>query len=413
MAALTAGLLGAGRLGLAWRQSLAFSQWQTELLSSDRAMLRAALAQTARFGDDGWASVAALVGDTTPETAVAAGTFLVKQLPAWRHLEAAERQRRLRIVAHTLAHAQPAEVPAALYWSRTLATRMGDEVAQDRGAVAAEILANCHAVLRRTGGAEKLAARRASHTDAPRDWWDDLPAAAAELPLPLLGEAAADPAARDDAPQARRGDEFAHRAQPQLVPAEAPQPLTAAPDAAPLRLRNPPQRGDRPSSRSASARVLAHDDVAVVPADAAPPVDAATAPAGEPSSESQTWFRGAEGLRPFAAQHAPDSLAAAAAVDGLRRAGWSDFEIELGRQATAPQPALRRRLAEMLPRLSGTDPRQWLVWLSYDEDAEVRGTAVTWMASTGEPTMLGRVRQLAETDPDETVRRLAQRATAK
>lgn len=127
---------------------------------------------------------------------------------------------------------------------------------------------------------------------------------------------------------------------------------------------------------------------------------------------SSVAFRGAEGLAPFAAQHADDPRQAAAAIDRLRAGGYSDYEIELGRIATSRDAALRRRLAETLPRLSGVDPRTWLMWLSYDEDAEVRQTTVTWMITTGEPTLLVRVRELAASDPEEAVRKTAQRAAA-
>lgn len=72
-------------------------------------------------------------------------------------------------------------------------------------------------------------------------------------------------------------------------------------------------------------------------------------------------------------------------------------------------PAVRRALAESLPGMRGVDVRQWLLVLSDDPDATVRRTAITWMATSGDPRMLNRVRMAARSDPDESIRQQASR----
>jgi HEAT repeat protein len=74
-----------------------------------------------------------------------------------------------------------------------------------------------------------------------------------------------------------------------------------------------------------------------------------------------------------------------------------------------PDPQVRRRLARLLPEVPGLDAVPWLVLLTRDEDAEVRLTALTLLATTGDPTLLDEVGELVRGDADPRVQRLAER----
>ncbi|MBS0210007.1 MAG: HEAT repeat domain-containing protein [Planctomycetes bacterium] len=100
---------------------------------------------------------------------------------------------------------------------------------------------------------------------------------------------------------------------------------------------------------------------------------------------------------------------ATAAKQELAARGISARQMEVGAGVTNPDPSVRRRFAEMLPGMTGIDAKPWLMHLSNDEDASVRLTAMTLMATSRDPAMLARVTEMARTDNDERVRYQASR----
>jgi hypothetical protein len=60
--------------------------------------------------------------------------------------------------------------------------------------------------------------------------------------------------------------------------------------------------------------------------------------------------------------------------------------------------------------LPGIDAKPWLLELSYDEDSEVRGAAVTLMATSGDLELLKRVEQISRDDTDDHTRAQAAKA---
>lgn len=104
--------------------------------------------------------------------------------------------------------------------------------------------------------------------------------------------------------------------------------------------------------------------------------------------------------------------AAAAAEAELARRGFTHRQIEAGKHLTSTDPEERRRWAEALPGLRGIDTKQWLLILSRDESAEVRGAAVILMATSQDPQMLARVEEVARDDPEPNLRQQAARAIA-
>ncbi len=109
--------------------------------------------------------------------------------------------------------------------------------------------------------------------------------------------------------------------------------------------------------------------------------------------------------------HDSDLQAARQAAATLTRRGFGPTQLELAKQMTSPDPAVRQQVAEILPRMPGIDAEIWLIWLSRDEDAQVRLAAMTVMATTGDPAILKRVAQMARDDTDPRIREQGERLT--
>lgn len=102
----------------------------------------------------------------------------------------------------------------------------------------------------------------------------------------------------------------------------------------------------------------------------------------------------------------PGTPQASAAAAELHRRGFSLREIEIGKHLTSPDAAERMKYTEQLPS-SGIAVKPWLLYLSSDPDAEVRRAAVAIMATSNDPELKAKLRELAITDADGIVREQA------
>jgi len=132
---------------------------------------------------------------------------------------------------------------------------------------------------------------------------------------------------------------------------------------------------------------------------------------GPPANDTAAWQQ----LQPrdvMRRLHVSDPQVVQAARVELGRRGIKGSLVDLARRATDPDPTVRRQLAESLPSLPGIDARPWLVELSYDENAQVRATAVTLMATSGDLELVHRLEQISRDDPDDYTRAQAAKALA-
>ena len=90
----------------------------------------------------------------------------------------------------------------------------------------------------------------------------------------------------------------------------------------------------------------------------------------------------------------------------LRSRGRSPRDIRLGRRYTAPDPAERQKLLLDLADEEELDVGVWLDRLTADADPAVRA-GVARLAYTRNIDLGSRLDQLSRTDPDPTVRRVA------
>jgi HEAT repeat protein len=94
----------------------------------------------------------------------------------------------------------------------------------------------------------------------------------------------------------------------------------------------------------------------------------------------------------------------------LRARGLTDKEIQLGRLLTDPSPLKRLQLIDRLPADADLDPEAWLKRLTQDPSPVVRiGAARAAMDPTSPlgVDLTPRVREMAQSDPDGTVRQIA------
>lgn len=87
----------------------------------------------------------------------------------------------------------------------------------------------------------------------------------------------------------------------------------------------------------------------------------------------------------------------------LRRRGFEELELKMARRLADPDPRQRHELCENLSRLP-TAPGPWLFWLSYDPDSAVRRLAVTFMATSQDPRLHRRLREMQSSETDAKVR---------
>jgi hypothetical protein len=92
----------------------------------------------------------------------------------------------------------------------------------------------------------------------------------------------------------------------------------------------------------------------------------------------------------------------------LLRRNFSEVDLELAGQLFSPDIETRKQLVRAVPRLSSVDAAQWLMWLALDPQPEVRLAAVTTLATTGDPALLGRVEALARNDRDPQIQAMAE-----
>jgi hypothetical protein len=92
----------------------------------------------------------------------------------------------------------------------------------------------------------------------------------------------------------------------------------------------------------------------------------------------------------------------------LRSRGLSDAHLELARLISDQNPRARLKVLDRLARVSDLDPSAWVRRLTQDPCAAVRAAAVRAAAQYPQANLAGRLHEMAQQDPSETVRQNAQ-----
>jgi hypothetical protein len=92
----------------------------------------------------------------------------------------------------------------------------------------------------------------------------------------------------------------------------------------------------------------------------------------------------------------------------LRSRSLSDRDILMGRLVTSPQATARLQVFKKLREAADLEPGVWLRRLSHDPAPAVRAAAVRASFDYPNVDMAERLAQMAQSDPSETVRQLAE-----
>jgi hypothetical protein len=105
--------------------------------------------------------------------------------------------------------------------------------------------------------------------------------------------------------------------------------------------------------------------------------------------------------------HDPDEEVRTLCEQALRGRGLQDVHVKLGRFLTAPQPATRLQVLDVLRKATAVEPGAWLRRLTHDPAPAVRAAAVRAAVEQSEVDLTDRIEQMAQDDPSPTVRQLA------
>ncbi len=345
------------------------------------AQVASHMRRVAELGDAGLPVVVKALANPRASVAKAAQDVLRDELDRWSTLEPAQSSPKVARLASLLAETAPLFDSAGKPAASDLAMQILLWPLDTESVDAAGVIADCETVLRATAGA-----RLAKTSTAPTESIGATSARSYTVgddAIPNQAPAIALPAEIVDVHSlsARLSDE--NRAGRDQL-ASAPVPADARVEA-PLHLVAPPAR-----SIADPPRTIRDGAQAVEP--------------------SPAQLRRMEHFAVMRALHARDPAVAAAAVDELARRDFQVEHVRLARQLTHPDAEKRRHLAELLPRTSGIDARQWLLWLSRDENGDVRAAALSILATSGDPSILAHVRERLREEAEPAVVRQVQAA---
>ena len=143
-----------------------------------------------------------------------------------------------------------------------------------------------------------------------------------------------------------------------------------------------------------------------LPAEGAAPNDAQTV---ERERRVAAQAQVPETIRLVMLLHEGDHHQVAQAQAGLREQGFSQGQIEVAKLLFDRDPRVRQQWARQLPLVPGMNAKPWLLWLMKDESADVRVVAVSVLATSNDPDLLERMREIAAQDADPRVRKQAER----
>lgn len=368
-AALTAAFLAAFWLSRPWQRHSLAERWEQDLHKATDDIALARVRQLGQLGPAGVHVLGQAIGIHRDQIARAVRDEVTSLLAHWE----LEDPRTSSPLIAALAEGMAASIESFDAEARRFAADTAQRLLVwpvDRNVVnRAPLIAACETVL--------LAVGR--------------PATPARPPKPAAGATGSASAAADSpSPEAR------------LLPASigiSPRPLPRVPAEAAVEVSDDeasqppstktPKPADKPPATDASqdaktpprqlARAVTAIDEGVIALDD-PPASRRVKPGGSQAA----WMRDL---------NSNEQAIVAQARAELSKLGLSATEIELARLSTHADPAVRKRLARAIPRFPNIDARGWLEFLADDPDPEVRRTAQTLLATTGDPRAVSRLRQ--------------------
>jgi len=372
----------------------------------------ALLAQLAATGDAGVPALVHHLNSPHESVAAAAREEISSLLNRWRMLKAPVASPKAALLAAELAEQCPEFSPAAQRVAADFATRLLVWPV-DRSAVdGALLIAHCGRVLRSNDDTPALKKPRAHSTMA---YAPPTPG------MPGSGELRYSDAVLRNPPGAPPVDIVSIPALPPSIDPVAPAPLRPAPPASPLRPieAGPPAPPGAPPASSSPVEVKpAPASPREYPAGPARPLRprttssssnmAAQTTARQVSAANVAFvdnaadFENVPLFEVVSALQSPAASIVAAALTELRNRGFGAAQIRMAEWFVAADPARRMALINALPEATVIDPQQWLLWLTYDTDPQVRKAAVTSLSTSNSPGVARRLAQmeLEESSPE-------------
>ncbi len=372
VAGVMALMLGLGRY---W-SPLTVAHWKGQLEAVPDQSAGSLLGRVGSSGDMGIAILVEALASPRERIARAARQSLLQQIDQWKTLSAAGSSPKFALLAHELADRQAELGPAGRHDAAELAIPILQGPLDPGTEEAVEVIACCEKVLQAAQADPPSAVADAL---ARRAEQDVASAAAAALP-----DAGRWPAAAVQEPSLIPG----------LLPGvDSPKPPSAA-------IAALPKKTDLSAADPAIKRIPFPDSGKHAADAAVHQASAVEKPPGEPADE----LKGVESLELLQRVCSPVEETAAAARTELSRRGFTEVHFDLARRMFNADPAVRKELARQLPELRSIDAAPWLIQLSRDSDPGVRLTAITLMATSGDPLLLEQVARIAGEDPDQRIR---------
>ena len=427
-AAIAGAILALAALLRAQYPRLLARHWRGQLDTVPDDQARALLGQIGNLGEPGIPVLVEALGSQRESVAGAAKQTLLERLDVWTTLSAEEVSPKLLILADALAEQVPGFGPTGRRDAEDLATWLLRWRPHGAAADRARLIASCREVLEvtsldRSGLAEENAGERLEYAGGGRpgemtlkgvpDTLRSDRTTPSESPIADLarlpgGGLPIETYPTAPLPPGRSGESGV----PEVRGVE-PRPLrnSAATRLPTIEGYNVASQWDSGHAAAGTGPAAPHRaETATVPV---PPGPSGPDSAGlQLSGIADDWTR-VDTLELMRRLRTSGGDATARIRAELLRRGFTEVHLELARRLFDPDPEVRIELARRLPGLQSVDAAPWLLWLCEDKDAEVRLVAITLLATTGDPSLLRQVRQIAVKDPDPRIRRQAQRIAQK
>lgn len=383
-----------------WQERRLAKRLVAELQQAESADSRTALRQIASLGDPAIEALVIAATSARAGIALSAREIIDEKLAAWKSLHATDKSFSISVPAGLLANALAGHIdefgPLGQQWSTKLAVELVDLAAELSPAEAMALLADCSLILEKV---PPVGPRLRTITQ-------ENPVAASEqtrtpaLNLPALPSEQAISNRRENSPLPAVTEPLgvgAPLTSPEIVNST---PLPSVSDWL-------PEWSGKVPSTSAEPNEIPDSDHAKP--QAGPIADAVDVPSPDDMAARFEQLK-SQPTRVLITELAKADFFTAAAIRAvLKERGITLEELSLATKLTASDPAERLLLVDDLKVLPARTARRWLRELLADSDAEVRLKALTALATTKDPELVGVVRDLALRENDPRVSALAAR----
>ena len=360
-------LVAAFWLSRPWQRQTLAQRWRHDLHEADDAIALARVHQLGQLGPPGVRVLGGAVGIAREDVARSARAEVVSLLAKWELIEAKRSSPLVVALVQGMAESIDAFDREARRFAGDMAQRILVWPIERSTTNRAPLIAACETVLLAVG-------RPAVPPAAPKPAAQPTRAAEPTPTEPTPAEARLLPSSVDVRPLPRVP---AEELTVEVSDSEASEPPPATGDAEPAE----PAPTDKQDKAQPAPRKLSRAVTDLQQGERA--IDEATdnSPSGFSSQQAAL-------IRDLNSEQ--DEVVAQASAE-LAKLGLGPDELKVARLSTHPDATVRKKLARVLPRLPGIDARTWLEFLTDDPDEEVRRTAQTLLATTGDAARTSRL----------------------